>query len=111
MVPVRADLVAERSELAQALAHGDEMGVQQFDQARKHFGIGVMATVERFELLHLGERETEDFELLYELEAADVIVGIDALPAVEPLHRFEEPALLVVADGPLGQSDLRSQLA
>src|SRR2546428_3103811 len=70
-----------------------------------------MATVERFELLHLGEGKTEHLELLDELEPADVVVGVHALAAVEPLHRFEETALLVIADGPLGQPDLRGKLA
>src|SRR5437870_1052021 len=87
------------------------MRVEQFDQARKHAGIGVMATVERLELLHLGEGQTEHLELLYELEPADVVVGVHALAAVEPLHRFEESALLVIADRPLGQPDLRGKLA
>src|SRR5882762_2456021 len=105
------DLVAQRGELGEALAHGHEMGVEQFDQPWKHFGIGVMATVEGFELLHLGERETEHLELLDELEPAEVVVGVHALPAVEPFHRFEQAALLVIANRPLGQSDLRSELA
>src|SRR5207253_10944990 len=105
------DLVTQRRKLAQALAHRDEMRVEQFDQAWKHFGIRVMATVERFELLHLGKGQTEDLELLNELEPANVVVGVYALAAVEPLHRFEESALLVIADGPLGQPDLRGKLA
>src|SRR5207253_8923053 len=111
VLAIRADLIAESGELAQTLAHGREVRVEQLDEARKHFGIGVMATVERFELLHLGERETEHLELLDELEPADVIVRVHALPAIEPLHRFEEAALFVVPNGPLGQPDLRGQLS
>src|SRR5213593_905666 len=110
VLAIRADLIAESGELAETLAHGGQVRVEQLDKARKHFGIGVMATVEGFELLHLGERETEHLELLDELEPADIVVGVDALPAIEPLHRFEEAALLVVTNGPLGQSDLRGQL-
>src|SRR5207253_1853686 len=105
------DLVTQRRKLAQALAHRDEMRVEQFDQAWKHFGIRVMATVERFELLHLGKGQTEDLELLNELEPANVVVGVHTLAAVESLHRFEESALFVIADGPLGQPDLRGKLA
>src|SRR5256885_4215527 len=107
---IRTDLIAERSELAQALAHGGEVGVEQFDEPREHFGIGVMATVERFELLHLGEGQTEDLQLLNELEPAHVVVGVHALAALESLHRFEEAALLVIPNGPLGHPDLRGQL-
>src|SRR5205814_9103387 len=87
------------------------MGVEQFDEARKHFGIGVMATVERFELLHLGERKTEHLELLDELKSANIVVGVHALAAVESLHRFEQTALFLIPDGPLRQSDLRGKLA
>src|SRR5256714_15692638 len=104
---IRADLIAERGELAQTLAHSGEMRVEQFDEARKDFGIGVMPTVERFELLHLGERQTEHLELLNELEPSDIVVGVHALTAIEALDRFEEAPLLVIADGPLGHPDLR----
>src|SRR2546422_9988505 len=107
---IRTDLVAKRRELAEPVADGGEVCIKQLDQAWKHFVIGVMATVERFELLHLGEGQTEDLQLLDELQSADIVVGVDALPAIEPLHRFEETALLVIPDGPLGQPDLRGQL-
>src|SRR5256885_12476834 len=69
-----------------------------------------MPTVERFELLHLGERQTEHLELLNELEPSDIVVGVHALTAIEALDRFEEAPLLVIADGPLGHPDLRGQL-
>src|SRR5438445_4482852 len=69
-----------------------------------------MPTVERFELLHLGERQTEHLELLNELQPPDIVVGVHALTAIQALHRFEEAPLLVVADGPLGHPDLRGQL-
>src|SRR2546428_11356223 len=80
VLAIRADLITESRQLAQTLTHGREVRVEQFDEARKHFGIGVMATVEGFELLHLGERETEHLELLDELEPADVVVGVHPLP-------------------------------
>ena len=39
-----------------------------------------------------------------------VVVGVDAHSAIEALHGFEKTELLVVANGPLGQSDLRGKL-
>src|SRR2546430_4692645 len=55
-------------------------------------------------------RSSEHLELLDELEPPHVVVGVDALTAIQALHRFEEAPLLVVADCPLGHPDLRGQL-
>src|SRR5207244_12449193 len=63
------------------------------------------------ELLQLSERKSEHLELQDELQAADVVVGVDTLAAVEAFHGLEKTALLVVADRPLGQADLRGDLA
>src|SRR5207245_4398205 len=40
-----------------------------------------------------------------------VVVGVHAHAALEPFDRLEQSELLVVADGALGQADLRGKLA
>src|SRR3989442_11067916 len=87
------------------------MRIEQLDEPREDLGVRTVPAVERLELLHLGERKSEHLELQDELQAADVVVGVDTLAAVEAFHGLEKTALLVVADRPLGQADLRGDLA
>src|SRR6266566_6993998 len=110
MLAVRADLVAQRAELAHAIAQCGEVRIEQLDEAWQDVAIGTVPLVHALELEHLLKRETKHLELADVLEAANVVVGVDAHAAVETLHRFEQTKLLVVADRPLGQPHLRRQL-
>ena len=111
MLAVRADLITERRELSDPFLRRREVRFEQLDQPWEDSGVRAVPAIERLELLHLRKREAQHLELQDELQAADVVVGVHALPAVEAFHRLQETALLVVADGPLGQADLRRDLA
>src|SRR5437773_7612022 len=110
VLAVRADLVAERAELAHAIAECGEVRIEQLDKAWQDVAIRTMPLVHALELEHLLQREAEHLELADVLEAANVVVGVHAHAAVETLDRFEQTELLVVADRPLGQPHLRRQL-
>src|SRR5437867_3085544 len=110
VLPVRADLVAQCAELAHAVAESGEVRVEQLDETREDVAIRTMPLVHALELEHLLQRETKHLELADVLEPADIVVGVDAHSAIQALYRFQEAELLVIADGPLGQTDLRSEL-
>src|SRR5712691_483 len=95
VLAVRADLVAQRAELAHAVAERGEVRVEQLDETRQHVAIRPMPLVHALELEHLLQRETEHLELADVFEPTNVVVGVDAHSAVETLHRFEQPELLV----------------
>src|SRR5438093_4306574 len=110
VLAVRADLVAQCAELAHAIAECGEVRIEQLDETRQDVAIRAMPLVHALELEHLLKRETEHLELADVSQPTNVVVGVDAHAAVEALHRFEQTELLVVADRPLGQPNLRSQL-
>src|SRR5688500_8528815 len=110
MFAICADLVAQRGKLVHAVIRRGEMRIEQFDEARQHVAIRTMALVHALELEHLLKSQAESLQLADVLEPAHVVVGVDTHPAVEALHRFKEAELLVIADGPLGQPDLRGKL-
>src|SRR5258708_17281572 len=87
------------------------MRVEELDDPRKDRTVAPLRLVDALELGHLLERQAEDLELADELETPDVVVGVHAGAALEPLHRVEEADLLVVADRPLGHADLPRRLA
>src|SRR5258708_32784046 len=87
------------------------MRVEELDDPRKDRAVAPLRLVDALELGHLLERQPEDLELADELEAPDVVVGVHAGAALEPLHGVEEADLFVVADRPLGHADLRGELA
>src|ERR1700704_1365768 len=86
------------------------MGIKQLDETRQHVLVRSLPLVHPLELEHLLEREPEHLELADVFEPTDVVVGIHAYSAIEALDGFEEAELLVVADRPLGQPDLRGDL-
>src|SRR5258708_27498554 len=87
------------------------MRVEELDDPRKDRAVAPLRLVDALELGHLLERQPEDLELADELEAPDVVVGVHAGAALEPLHGVEEADLFVVADRALGHADLRGELA
>src|SRR5439155_8409642 len=59
VLAIRADLVAQRPELAHAIAECGKVRVEQLDEARQHVAIRAMPLVHALELEHLLQRETE----------------------------------------------------
>src|SRR2546430_1404383 len=108
---VRADLVAQRAQLAHAHVERPEVSVEELHEPRQHAAVRAVTAVQILKLQHLLEREPQSLELADVPETAEVVVGIDADAALEPLDRLEETKLLVVADGPLGKADTRRELA
>lgn len=110
MLPVGADLISQRGELVHAIGRRGDVRIEKLHQPREYVAVGTMAAIETLELEHLLEREAEHLELLDELEAPQVVVGVDAAAALDALDGLEKADFFLVADGPLRQPKTGGQL-
>src|SRR6266511_3563679 len=110
VLAVRADLVAEGRELVQAIFGRSEVRIEELDEPGQDLAVRAVPPVEALELVHLLQREPQHLQLLDELQAPEVVVGVDATPAFDALHGVEEAELLVVADRALGQAEALGDL-